>query len=126
MPSDPQSLRGWTCAYVALEEYFHTDLTTDLFAVVDSFSIRRPDIQILGISTPCGLAGGGYGMWNQKDSIYTKVTISYKDCVGLMYTAGQLEKLRLTSPSFSQEYENRFSYVKQGSTFIRINRQKYS
>lgn len=117
MPSDPSSLRGYNPSYVALEEYFHTDFTTDLFAVVDSFSIRSPTVQILGISTPGGMQGGGYEMWNAKDSIYNRITISYKDCINLMYTEQQLEKLRLTSPSFSQEYENKFSYSKTGSTF---------
>lgn len=116
--SDPITLRGYTPhGLVVLDEFFHADYTADVFSVVDSFSIRSPTVQILGISTPAGQVGGGYQMWTAKESIYERVTVSADDCVNLMYTKEQLDNLIRASPSVQQEYFNRFGYSREGSTF---------
>ncbi len=102
---------------VILDEYGMSDFSNDVFAVVDSFSIKKKDVYIYGITTPSKISGAAHQLWQQKNSLYERIEVPWQQCVGKMFSKEQLQKLKDTSPSFTQEFECRFGFSKEGMTF---------
>ncbi len=116
-PSDPTAIGGYSPIFCCLDEWGHEDFSSNVWSAIDSYSIRSKESMIYAISTPGSIDTAGFQVWSQKESIYERITINWRDCVDKMFTMEQLNKLRSGSSSFSQEYENRFGVVVSGSTF---------
>lgn len=117
--SEADNVRGFVPSMVVLDEFGMAGFDSSLFSVVDSFSIKKKDVYIYGITTPSRVNGPAHKLWTQKNSLYTRIEVPWQRVVNKMFSAEQLQRLKETSPSFSQEMECRWGFnVGVGTTFL--------